>query len=59
MRKLAGYSLGQADVLRRAMGKKEKEVMAQEGPKFIKAVEDSGYSPQTAERVPPAPSRSA
>ena len=35
VRKLAGYSLGQADVLRRAMGKKDKEVMAQEGPKFI------------------------
>ena len=37
VRKLAGYSLGQADVLRRAMGKKDKEVMAQEGPKFIAA----------------------
>ncbi len=42
VRKLAGYSLGQADVLRRAMGKKDKEVMAQEGPKFIKAVDESG-----------------
>ena len=51
VRKLAGYSLGQADVLRRAMGKKEKEVMAQEGPKFIRAVEESGYSSQTAEYV--------
>ena len=44
VRKLAGYSLGQADVLRRAMGKKEKEVMAQEGPKFMKAVVEHGYS---------------
>jgi DNA polymerase III subunit alpha len=51
VRKLAGYSLGQADVLRRAMGKKEKEVMAQEGPKFIKAVVEHGYSNATAERV--------
>src|SRR6185369_13716599 len=51
VRKLAGYSLGQADVLRRAMGKKEKEVMAQEGPKFIEAVVANGYSSETAERV--------
>ncbi|MCA1646168.1 MAG: hypothetical protein LC797_12145, partial [Chloroflexi bacterium] len=49
--KLAGYSLGQADVLRRAMGKKEKEVMAQEGPRFIEAVIENGYPKQTAERV--------
>src|SRR5258708_5824135 len=51
VRKLAGYSLGQADVLRRAMGKKDKEVMAQEGPKFIKAVVENGYPRGTAERV--------
>ena len=46
VRKLAGYSLGQADVLRRAMGKKDKEVMAQEGPKFTQAVVEHGYSSQ-------------
>jgi DNA polymerase III subunit alpha len=51
VRKLAGYSLGQADVLRRAMGKKEKEVMAREGPKFIDAVVANGYPKSTAERV--------
>jgi DNA polymerase-3 subunit alpha len=51
VRKLAGYSLGQADVLRRAMGKKEKAVMAEEGPKFISAAVEHGYSSQTAERV--------
>jgi DNA polymerase-3 subunit alpha len=49
--KLAGYSLGQADVLRRAMGKKDKVVMAEEGPKFIKAVVENGYPHGTAERV--------
>ena len=32
---LAGYSLGQADLLRRAMGKKDKEKMAQEREKFV------------------------
>src|SRR5947199_4128164 len=33
--KLAGYSLGQADLLRRAMGKKDKEKMAKERANFI------------------------
>jgi DNA polymerase-3 subunit alpha len=32
---LAGYSLGQADLLRRAMGKKNKEAMAKEKAKFL------------------------
>ena len=33
--KLAGYSLGQADLLRRAMGKKDREKMAKERANFI------------------------
>jgi len=33
---LAGYSLGQADLLRRAMGKKKAEVMAKEKATFMK-----------------------
>jgi DNA polymerase-3 subunit alpha len=33
--KLAGYSLGQADLLRRAMGKKDKKKMAQERANFV------------------------
>src|SRR5438552_824847 len=33
--KLAGYSLGQADLLRRAMGKKDKQKMAKERANFI------------------------
>ena len=32
---LAGYTLGEADLLRRAMGKKKKDVMAQERSKFV------------------------
>src|SRR5919202_5900289 len=51
VRKLAGYSLGEADVLRRAMGKKDKKVMAEEGPRFIQAVVDRGYPKSTAERI--------
>src|SRR5439155_15335356 len=34
-RVLAGYTLGTADLLRRAMGKKDKEKMAKERDKFI------------------------
>ena len=34
--RLAGYSLGQADLLRRAMGKKDREKMAKERDNFIK-----------------------
>jgi DNA polymerase-3 subunit alpha len=51
VRKLAGYTLGQADVLRRAMGKKDKQVMAEEGPKFVNAVLERGYPRTTAEHI--------
>ena len=33
--KLAGYSLGEADLMRRAMGKKKKEEMAKHEDKFV------------------------
>ena len=39
-RVLAGYSLGEADVLRRAMGKKKAEEMAQQRERFIKGCEE-------------------
>ncbi len=37
---IAGYSLGGADLLRRAMGKKDKEKMAKERDKFIKGAQE-------------------
>ena len=37
---LAGYSLGGADLLRRAMGKKDMKKMAQEREKFIKGADE-------------------
>jgi DNA polymerase III catalytic subunit, DnaE type len=40
-RDLAGYSLGRADLLRRAMGKKKKEAMEQERQNFIQGLQDS------------------
>ncbi len=49
---LAGYSLGQADLLRRAMGKKDVEKMAKERERFIKgAGEINGISEDKASRI--------
>jgi len=44
--KLAGYSLGQADLLRRAMGKKKKEVLDKEFGPFSDGMKANGYSDQ-------------
>jgi DNA polymerase-3 subunit alpha len=41
---LAGYSLGQADLLRRAMGKKKKEILDQEFVPFQAGMRERGYS---------------
>jgi DNA polymerase-3 subunit alpha len=43
-RELAGYSLGGADLLRRAMGKKKPEVLAAEWEKFHGGMQANGYS---------------
>ncbi len=45
---LAGYSLGEGDVLRRAMGKKDKEEMSRQGDKFRAGAEKKGIDAQTA-----------
>ncbi|MCM0621603.1 DNA polymerase III subunit alpha [Nocardioides bruguierae] len=42
--KLAGYSLGQADLLRRAMGKKKKEILDKEFVPFSGGMKANGYS---------------
>lgn len=41
---LAGYTLGQADLLRRAMGKKKKEILDKEYAGFAQGMKDNGYS---------------
>jgi len=51
VRKLAGYSYGEADILRRAMSKKKEEIILKERPKFIKGAIDNGYSEDIANRV--------
>ncbi|WP_143153995.1 DNA polymerase III subunit alpha, partial [Rhodococcus rhodnii] len=42
--KVAGYSLGQADLLRRAMGKKKPEVLAAEFENFRNGMRGNGYT---------------
>jgi DNA polymerase III subunit alpha len=48
---LAGYSLGKADLLRRAMGKKKPEAMAKEKVAFLGGAKQKGIDSRIAERV--------
>ena len=48
---MAGYSLGGADLLRRAMGKKIAEEMAKERPKFEKGAMENGVNKKKATEV--------
>jgi DNA polymerase III subunit alpha len=48
---MAGYSLGGADLLRRAMGKKIAEEMAKERPKFEKGAMENGVAKKKATEV--------
>ncbi len=48
---MAGYSLGGADLLRRAMGKKIAEEMAKERPKFEKGAMENGVDKKKATEV--------
>ncbi|MFI5487121.1 DNA polymerase III subunit alpha [Micromonospora echinaurantiaca] len=49
--KLAGYSLGQADLLRRAMGKKKKEVLDKEFIPFRDGMRANGYSDEAIQTL--------
>jgi DNA polymerase-3 subunit alpha len=48
---VAGYSLGQADILRRAMGKKKHEEMVRQKESFIRGAVAKGYSRETADEI--------
>jgi DNA polymerase-3 subunit alpha len=48
---LAGFSLGGADLLRRAMGKKDEKKMAELKPKFVDGAKARGYDPALATRL--------
>ena len=45
-RELAGFSLGEADILRRAMGKKKEKLMRKQREKFIKGCQAENDIPQ-------------
>jgi DNA polymerase-3 subunit alpha len=49
--RMAGFSLGEADILRRAIGKKQKSAIDEERKHFIEGSLQQGYSEQTAEQV--------
>ena len=49
--KLAGYTLGGADLLRRAMGKKKPEEMAKQKSAFVEGAKNKGVVEDEAERI--------
>lgn len=48
---LAGYSLGEADVLRKAIGKKKKKIMVEQHSQFVRRSMEKGYTKEIAEKV--------
>jgi len=48
---IAGYTLGEADMLRRAMGKKKVEIMKKEKVKFMRGAKDNGIDKKTAKKI--------
>jgi DNA polymerase-3 subunit alpha len=48
---IGGYTLGQADILRRAMGKKNKEEMLSQKKRFIDGAVERGVAIKTAEHL--------
>ncbi len=48
---IAGYSLGEADLLRRAMGKKKPEEMAKQKSIFLAGAEKKGFNLEKADRL--------
>jgi DNA polymerase III subunit alpha len=49
--KLADFSKGEADVLRKAMGKKQKDVLDKMKPKFIEKASSKGHEPKILEKI--------
>ena len=48
---LAGFTKGEADVLRKAMGKKKKDVLDKMKPQFIEQGNERGHDPKILEKV--------
>ena len=50
-RKLAGFTRGESDGLRKAMGKKKKDIVDQMKPKFIQGGIKNGHDPKILEKI--------
>ena len=50
-RKLAGFTRGESDGLRKAMGKKKKDIVDQMKPKFIQGGIKNGHDPKVLEKI--------
>ncbi len=50
-RDLAGFSMGEADVLRKAMGKKKADLLAEQKEKFVKGCVKNGIEVTLAEKI--------
>ena len=50
-RKLAGFTRGESDALRKAMGKKKKDIVDQMKPKFIEGGTKNGHDPKVLEKI--------
>ena len=48
---MAGYSLGEADMLRRAIGKKKKKILDKNKNRFIEESVKNNYKKETAEKI--------
>ena len=51
LQRAAGYSLGQADLVRKAMGKKIRALMEKEQPRFVKGCLKNGLTREDADRL--------
>ena len=49
--RMAGFSLGQADLLRRAMGKKKHDEMAKQKELFLDGAKTNGFTEKKAEKI--------
>jgi DNA polymerase-3 subunit alpha len=48
---MAGYSLGEADILRKAIGKKKLEIMQEQKAEFVRRAQEHNYTKKVAEEV--------
>ncbi len=51
LQRIAGYTAGEADLVRKAVGKKVESLMKAEEPKFLRGAEAQGLSPEQARHL--------